>query len=48
MWGTKLTPFSEKCFRKISRLSALTFLLNHINSDNIMDGTGETERKQVL
>ena len=45
---TKLTPFSKKCLKKIGRLSTLTFLLNHKNLDNIIEGTAETERKQVF
>ena len=41
---TKLTPFSEKSLKKIYRLSTLIFLLNHKNSDNIINGTVEAER----
>ena len=43
----KLTPFPEKCLKKIGRLSTVIFRLNHKNSD-IMDKTVKAERKLVL
>ena len=48
IWETKLTPFSEKCLKKIVRLSTLIFLLNRKNLDNVIGATVETEQKQVL
>ena len=45
---TKLTSFSEKCLKKIGRLSTVIFLLNHKNSNNIIDGTVEAAWKQVF
>ena len=43
----KLISLTEKCLKKIGRLCALIFRLNHKNSDNFIDETLEAIRTQV-
>ena len=46
--GNENNSLFRKVIEKIGRLSTLIFLLNHKTSDNIIDGTVQAERKQVL
>ena len=46
--GDEINSFFRKMLEKMGRLSTLIFLLNHKNSDNIIGGSVEIERKQVL
>ena len=40
--GNEINSFFRKVLEKIGRLFNLIFLLNHINLDNMIDGTVES------